>query len=81
MGRSSLLFSFTFPVTLFYANQSFSVSDLIDSSAADNLIDKGLVEERCITSIPCTQPLRIMAIDSQPIGGGYLTCQTVLLEL
>ncbi|KAK3549734.1 hypothetical protein QTP86_007741 [Hemibagrus guttatus] len=34
-----------------------------------------------ISPFPCTPPLRITAIDSQSIDGGYLTRQTVLLEL
>ncbi|KAK3517127.1 hypothetical protein QTP86_004197, partial [Hemibagrus guttatus] len=53
---------------------------LIDSGAAVNLIDGALVEELEIPTIPCVPSLRIMAIDSQPIGGGSLTCQTELLE-
>ncbi|KAK3516007.1 hypothetical protein QTP70_000893 [Hemibagrus guttatus] len=53
---------------------------LIDSGAAVNLIDGALVEELGIPTIPCIPSLRIMAIDSQPIGGGYLTRQTELLE-
>ncbi|KAK3573699.1 hypothetical protein QTP86_032064 [Hemibagrus guttatus] len=53
---------------------------LIDSGAAMNLIDGVLVEELRIPTIPCVPSLRIMAIDSQPIGGGSLTRQTELLE-
>ncbi|KAK3527877.1 hypothetical protein QTP86_009840 [Hemibagrus guttatus] len=53
---------------------------LIDSGAAVNLIDRALVEELGIPTIPCILSLRITAIDSQPIGGGYLTRQTELLE-
>ncbi|KAK3541248.1 hypothetical protein QTP86_016912 [Hemibagrus guttatus] len=53
---------------------------LIYSGAAINLIDGALVEELGIPTIPCIPSLRITAIDSQPIGGGYLTQQTELLE-
>ncbi|KAK3540322.1 hypothetical protein QTP70_029592 [Hemibagrus guttatus] len=53
---------------------------LIDSGAAVNLIDGALVEELGIPTIPCIPSLRITAIDSQPIGGGYLTRQTELLD-
>ncbi|KAK3568850.1 hypothetical protein QTP86_017947 [Hemibagrus guttatus] len=53
---------------------------LIDSRAAVNLIDGALVEELRIPTIPCIPFLRITAIDSQPIGGGYLTRQTELLD-
>ncbi|KAK3573221.1 hypothetical protein QTP86_015130 [Hemibagrus guttatus] len=53
---------------------------LINSGAAINLIDRALVEELRIPTIPCMPSLRITAIDSQPIGGGYLTHQTELLE-
>ncbi|KAK3527309.1 hypothetical protein QTP86_020238 [Hemibagrus guttatus] len=57
-----------------------AVCGLIDSGAAVNLIDWALVEELGIPTIPCIPSLRITAIDSQPIGGGYLTRQTELLE-
>ncbi|KAK3510571.1 hypothetical protein QTP70_010588 [Hemibagrus guttatus] len=53
---------------------------LIDSGAAINLIDTALVEELQIPTIPCMPSLRITAIDSQPMGGGYLTHQTELLD-
>ncbi|KAK3525529.1 hypothetical protein QTP86_033967, partial [Hemibagrus guttatus] len=53
---------------------------LIDSGAALNLIDRGLVEELGIPIFPCVPALRITAIDSQPIGEGYLKHQTELLE-
>ncbi|KAK3549628.1 hypothetical protein QTP86_005369 [Hemibagrus guttatus] len=46
---------------------------LIDSGAAVNLIDRALVEELGIPTFPCVPSLRITAIDSQPIGEGYLT--------
>ncbi|KAK3516189.1 hypothetical protein QTP70_005696 [Hemibagrus guttatus] len=46
---------------------------LIDSGAAVNLIDGALVKELGIPTTPCVPSLRITAIDSQPIGGGYLT--------
>ncbi|KAK3513083.1 hypothetical protein QTP70_000980 [Hemibagrus guttatus] len=52
----------------------------VDSRATVNLIDRALVEELRIPTIPCMPSLRITAIDSQPIGGGYLTHQTELLE-
>ncbi|KAK3560480.1 hypothetical protein QTP86_009608 [Hemibagrus guttatus] len=58
----------------------FVSSALIDSGAAINLIDRALVEELRIPTIPCMPSLRITAIDSQPIGGGYLTHQTELLD-
>ncbi|KAK3512230.1 hypothetical protein QTP70_001093 [Hemibagrus guttatus] len=37
-------------------------------------------QELGIPTIPCVPSLRITAIDSQPIGEGYLKCQTELLE-
>ncbi|KAK3506748.1 hypothetical protein QTP70_023746 [Hemibagrus guttatus] len=49
---------------------------LIDSGAAVNLIDGALVEELGISTSPCVPSLMITAIDSQPIGEGYLQCQT-----
>ncbi|KAK3531891.1 hypothetical protein QTP70_034396 [Hemibagrus guttatus] len=42
---------------------------LIDSGAAVNLIVRALVEVLRIPTIPCMPSLRIMATDSQPIGG------------
>ncbi|KAK3570544.1 hypothetical protein QTP86_022080 [Hemibagrus guttatus] len=53
---------------------------LIDSGAAVNLIDGALVEELRIPTFPCVPSLKITAIDSQPIGEGYLKRQTELLE-
>ncbi|KAK3554936.1 hypothetical protein QTP86_001566 [Hemibagrus guttatus] len=53
---------------------------LIDSGAAVNLVDRGLVEELGIPIFPCVPALRITAIDSQPIGDGYLRHQTELLD-
>ncbi|KAK3565202.1 hypothetical protein QTP86_001013 [Hemibagrus guttatus] len=55
-------------------------SALIDSGAAANLINWALVEELRIPTFPCVPSLWITAIDSQPIGEGYLKCQTELLE-
>ncbi|KAK3538311.1 hypothetical protein QTP70_035248 [Hemibagrus guttatus] len=55
-------------------------NSLIDSGAAVNLIDGALVEELGIPTFPCVPSLQITAIDSQPIGEGYLKCQTELLE-
>ncbi|KAK3569467.1 hypothetical protein QTP86_031438 [Hemibagrus guttatus] len=53
---------------------------LIDSGAAVNLIDGALVEELGIPTFPCIPSLRITAIESQPIGEGYLKRQTELLD-
>ncbi|KAK3566144.1 hypothetical protein QTP86_028465, partial [Hemibagrus guttatus] len=53
---------------------------LIDSGAAVNLIDGALVEELGIPTFPCVPFLKITAIDSRPIGEGYLKRQTELLE-
>ncbi|KAK3561326.1 hypothetical protein QTP86_030623 [Hemibagrus guttatus] len=54
---------------------------LIDSGAAVNLIDCKLVETLRLPTIIYMPPLCIMSIDSQPIGEGYLTDQTELLNL
>ncbi|KAK3537692.1 hypothetical protein QTP70_017902 [Hemibagrus guttatus] len=80
VGENSLFFSLTVPVSLCFPDRCVPVSALIDSEAAVNLINRALVEELRIPTIPCMPTLRIMAIDSQPIGGGYLTHQTELLE-
>ncbi|KAK3544610.1 hypothetical protein QTP86_017724, partial [Hemibagrus guttatus] len=56
------------------------ITALIDSGAAVNLIDGALVERLGIPTFPCLPPLRITAIDSRPIGEGYLKRQTELLN-
>ncbi|KAK3542808.1 hypothetical protein QTP70_003074, partial [Hemibagrus guttatus] len=53
---------------------------LIDLGAAVNLIDGALAERLGISTFPCLPPLRITAIDSHPIGEGYLKRQTELLN-
>ncbi|KAK3530048.1 hypothetical protein QTP86_010336 [Hemibagrus guttatus] len=80
VGGSSLFFSLTVPVSLRCSDRWFSVTALIDSGAAVNLIDRALVEELGIPTFPCVPSLRITAIDSQPIGEGYLTRQTELVD-
>ncbi|KAK3513184.1 hypothetical protein QTP70_009766 [Hemibagrus guttatus] len=80
VGGSSLFFSLTVLVSLRFSDRCVPVSALIDSGAAVNLIDRALVEELGIPTFPCVPSLRITAIDSQPIGEGYLKRQTELLE-
>ncbi|KAK3505976.1 hypothetical protein QTP70_002185 [Hemibagrus guttatus] len=80
VGGSSSFFNFTVPILLHMSDRCFSISALIDSGAAVNLIDRGLVEELGIPIFPCVPALRITAIDSQSIGEGYLKHQTELLE-
>ncbi|KAK3574553.1 hypothetical protein QTP86_009553 [Hemibagrus guttatus] len=80
VGGSSPFFNLTVPVSLHVSDRCVPVSALIDSGAAVNLIDGALVEELRIPTFPCVPALRIMAINSQPIGEGYLKRQTELLE-
>ncbi|KAK3508934.1 hypothetical protein QTP70_013755 [Hemibagrus guttatus] len=80
VGGSSLFFSLLVPVSLSLSDCCVSVPALIDSGAAVNLIDGALVEKLGIPTFPCVPSLKITAIDSQPIGEGYLKCQTELLE-
>ncbi|KAK3510982.1 hypothetical protein QTP70_027786 [Hemibagrus guttatus] len=80
VGSSYLFFSLTLPVSLRFSDRWFSVTALIDSGVAVNLIDGVLVEELRISTFPCIPSLRITAIDSQPIGEGYLKRQTELLD-
>ncbi|KAK3524658.1 hypothetical protein QTP86_000497 [Hemibagrus guttatus] len=80
VGGSFSFLNFTIPASLHMSDRCFRVSALIDSGAAVNLIDRGLVEELEIPIFPCIPALRITAIDSQPIGEGYLKHQTELLE-
>ncbi|KAK3508869.1 hypothetical protein QTP70_010724 [Hemibagrus guttatus] len=80
VGGGSWFFSLLVPLSLCVSNRCVSVSALIDSGAAVNLIDGALVEKLGIPTFPCLPPLRIMAIDSRPIGEGYLKHQTELLD-
>ncbi|KAK3556251.1 hypothetical protein QTP70_007147 [Hemibagrus guttatus] len=80
VGGGSWFFSLMVPVSLCVSNRCVPVSALIDSEAAVNLIDGALVERLGIPTFPCLPPLRITAIDSRPIGEGYLKCQTELLD-
>ncbi|KAK3505817.1 hypothetical protein QTP70_003921, partial [Hemibagrus guttatus] len=80
VGGGSRFFSLLVPVSLCVSNRGVSVSALIDSGAAVNLIDGALVERLGIPTFPCLPPLRITAIDSRPIGEGYLKRQTELLK-
>ncbi|KAK3520899.1 hypothetical protein QTP86_002457 [Hemibagrus guttatus] len=67
------------PVSLLFSDRCVRVPALIDSGAAVNLIDGALVEELGISTSSCVPSLRFTAIDSQPIGEGYLKRQTELL--
>ncbi|KAK3561704.1 hypothetical protein QTP86_012545 [Hemibagrus guttatus] len=80
VGGSSLFFSLLVPVSLSVSDRCISVPALIDSGEAVNLIDGALMEKLGIPTFPCMPSLRITAIDSQPIGEGYLKRQTELLE-
>ncbi|KAK3526426.1 hypothetical protein QTP70_025456 [Hemibagrus guttatus] len=79
VGDRCLLLSLSIPVSLLFSDRCVRVPALIDSGAAVNLIDRALVEELGISTSPCVPSLRITAIDSQPIGEGYLRHQTELL--
>ncbi|KAK3559792.1 hypothetical protein QTP86_020773 [Hemibagrus guttatus] len=68
VGGGSWFFSLLVPVSLCVSNRGVSVSALIDSGMAVNLIDGALVERLGIPTFPCLPPLRITAIDSRPIG-------------
>ncbi|KAK3549129.1 hypothetical protein QTP70_033334, partial [Hemibagrus guttatus] len=80
VSGSSLFFSLLVPVSLRVSDRCISVPALIDSGVAVNLIDGALVEKLGIPTFPCVPSLRITAINSQPIGEGYLKRQTELLE-
>ncbi|KAK3569329.1 hypothetical protein QTP86_026822 [Hemibagrus guttatus] len=77
VGGSSLFFSLLVPVSLSVSDRCIYVPALIDSGVAVNLIDRALVEKLGIPTFPCVPSLRITAIDSQPIGEGYLKRQRV----
>ncbi|KAK3564330.1 hypothetical protein QTP86_014818 [Hemibagrus guttatus] len=75
VGEISSFLNLTVPASLHMSDRCFPVSALIDSGAAVNLVDRGLVEELGIPIFPCVPALRITAINSQPIGEGYLKPQ------
>ncbi|KAK3569123.1 hypothetical protein QTP86_024496 [Hemibagrus guttatus] len=81
VGDRSLFMSLTIPVSLLFSDRCVRFPALIDSGAAVNLIDGALVKELGISTSPCVPSLRITAIDSQPIGEGYLRRQTEPLGL
>ncbi|KAK3516699.1 hypothetical protein QTP70_022492, partial [Hemibagrus guttatus] len=65
VGEISSFLNLTVPASLHMSDRCFPVSALIDSGAAVNLVDRGLVEELGIPIFPCVPALRITAIDSQ----------------
>lgn len=69
------------PACLLHADSRFSITALIDSGTVVNLIDRNLVHELNLPTIPCTPPLRVTTINDQPIDEGLLTHQTSLMEL
>lgn len=52
-----------------------------DQSILVNIIDSSLVEELHLPTNPCILPLRVTAINNQPIGDGKLYHQTKYLDL
>ncbi|KAK3537529.1 hypothetical protein QTP70_012751 [Hemibagrus guttatus] len=54
---------------------------LIDSGVVVNLINSTLLEKLQLSTIPCTPPLRVMAVNNEPIGKGYLYLKTKPLML
>uniref|UniRef100_A0A3B1KLG0 ribonuclease H n=1 Tax=Astyanax mexicanus TaxID=7994 RepID=A0A3B1KLG0_ASTMX len=63
----------TVPVTVHYLNQIFSFAALVDSGAAGNFIEEAVAEKLKIPAIKLDTPLRIQAINYQPIGEGTVT--------
>ncbi|KAK3552255.1 hypothetical protein QTP86_006086 [Hemibagrus guttatus] len=72
VGGDKLSSKVLLPALLHNTHQSFPVSALIDSGAAINIIDSGLVEKLRLPTIPCVPLLRVTAITNQPIGEGFL---------
>lgn len=67
---------------LHYADHMFLVSSLLDSGAAVNIIDSGLIEKPSMhQTTPRIPPLRVIAINNQPVGEGFLYRQTQPLDL
>ncbi|KAK3552679.1 hypothetical protein QTP86_020834 [Hemibagrus guttatus] len=62
-------------------NPGLDRSALVDSGTAINLINHHLVEELHLPVRLCVTPLKVTAIDNQPIGEGIITHITTLLTL
>lgn len=65
---------------LHYAHATHCLAALVDSGAIVNLIDHKLVKELQLPAIPCATPLRITAVDNQPIEESYITVHTVPIK-
>ncbi|KAK3515006.1 hypothetical protein QTP70_003248 [Hemibagrus guttatus] len=72
VGNHEIQSSVSVPAMLSLTHDHFHVSALIDSGAAVNIIDNNLVGKHQLPTIPCTSPLRMMAVNNQPIDEGYL---------
>ncbi|XP_052010139.1 uncharacterized protein LOC127662810 isoform X2 [Xyrauchen texanus] len=69
------------PVTLTFNDVSFSTPALVDSVAAGNFLEGGLVQELSIPLCPVVPPLRVNSLDGAPLGSGLITLRTMPLSL
>ncbi|KAL0168697.1 hypothetical protein M9458_036919, partial [Cirrhinus mrigala] len=68
----------TLPVTLRNDTLSLTLTAMLDSGAALNIIHQDIVEKSQIPVQPCTPPIRIKAIDNALIGEGISHCTRTL---
>ncbi|XP_073669521.1 uncharacterized protein [Paramisgurnus dabryanus] len=69
------------PVTLIWQHSTIPSKALLDSGAAGNFIDSGLVKSHGISVIPCVPPLSVAALDGRPLGSGRITHITQSITL
>ncbi|XP_062418964.1 uncharacterized protein LOC134131237 [Pungitius pungitius] len=77
MSRQQL----TLPTVLSLGKMKQEVRGLVDSGAAGNFMDQHLAHRLAVPLIPVRPPLRINALDGQPLGTGMIMHQTANITL
>ncbi|XP_077953086.1 uncharacterized protein LOC144390462 [Gasterosteus aculeatus] len=77
MSRQQL----TLPTVLSLGKMKQEVRGLVDSGAAGNFMDQHLAHRLSVPLIPVRPPLRINALDGQPLGTGMIMHQTANITL
>ncbi len=72
--------SFLIPVRLTTKDGPISLTALIDSGAALNLINKDIIKKYSLTTLPCVPTICITDVNNKPIEGG-VTRQTAPAQL
>jgi len=69
------------PVKLTCQSETITTQALLDSGAAGNFIDEGLVRQYKIPLTLCESPLAVAALDGRPLGTGHVQYTTTDLCL